>query len=107
MKRFKNWTVEDESDFFGEPVIQALLLLFQVVVGLQVEPELRRHAKVTPKPQGGTRGDGSLALDNFINAARGHADVFSQSVLGDAHRFEEFLNQDFAMATKLGWKWLH
>ena len=69
---------------------------FEIEMRLQVKPEFRRHAEVAPKPQGGVGGDGALAVDDFVNAARRHADVFGQAVLRDAHWLEEFFVQDFA-----------
>ena len=60
----------ERLDFFFKPSAQVFPLLFQVVVRLQVEPELWRQAEVAAQSQGRVRSDGALALDDFIDAAR-------------------------------------
>src|SRR5258706_13245359 len=82
-------------DFFDEPVSKPFLLLFEIKVGLQVEPKLRRHAEIAAKAQGGVRRNRTLAFDNLIDPARRHADVLGQPVLRNCHRLEEFLVEDF------------
>jgi len=61
-------------------------------------------------PQGGTvvefprrpnfdrkeRGDGPLALDDLIDAARRHPDVHRQPILAQTHRFEKVLCENFS-----------
>lgn len=44
--------------------------LHQFVIGLQAEEEPLRHAEIPGKPQVGIGGDGALAQDNLVNAAR-------------------------------------
>lgn len=68
----------------------------QIVVRLQVQPELGLHAEIHPEAGSGVRGDGAFAGDDLSDAALRHADGFGQPVLGDAQRFEEFLVEDFS-----------
>jgi hypothetical protein len=44
----------------------------------------------------GVRGDGTLAMHDFIDAARWDADVFCKPVFCDAERLEKFLDKHFA-----------
>ena len=68
----------------------------QVIVRLQVQPELGFHAEVDAQARGGVGSDAALAGDDFADAALRHADLLGQPVLGDAQRLEEFFQQDFA-----------
>lgn len=68
----------------------------QLVVGLEVEPELRAITKILGKAEGGVRGDSALAMHDLIDATRRHADVFREPVFGQAKRLEEFFDQHFA-----------
>ena len=68
----------------------------QFVIGLEVEPELRAVAEVLGKAERGVRGDGALAMHDFIDAARRDADVFRKPVFGKAERLEKFFDQHFA-----------
>ena len=65
------------------------------MMSLQVQPEFGSHAEIAPQAQGGVRRNGPLAFDNFVDAARRHAQVFRQPVLGDIHGPEKLLGQDF------------
>ena len=58
-------------NFFIEASGQSFLLLFQVVVRLEVEPELRRHSKVAAKSQCRVSGDGAAALTGMGIPSRG------------------------------------
>jgi len=73
---------------------ERMLGLKEVVPCLEVQPELGLHPKKVAEPEGRIGRDGPLALNDFANPSLGNADVFRQSVLGDAHRFEEFLQED-------------
>ena len=71
----------------------------QVVVRLQVQPELGFHAEVDAQARGGIGGDAALAGDDFPDAALRQTDFLGQPVLGYAQRLEEFFQQDFARGT--------
>jgi len=71
-----------------------LLRLEQVVPRLEVQPELGFHLKEATEPEGRIGRDGPLALNDLTDASLGDANVFCQSILGDAHRFEEFFQED-------------
>ena len=68
----------------------------EVVVGLEVEPELCGGSEVACEPQRGVRGDSHFALDDPGNARVRHAGILGQLVLADFERLEEFLEQDFS-----------
>jgi len=70
--------------------------LFQVVVGLQAEPETLAGAERGGTPDRAVGADAALAKHDFVDAARRHAGGTRQCVLADAQRDQEFLQQDFA-----------
>jgi hypothetical protein len=84
------------EDFLFKPIAQSVPLYVKVVARLEVQPEPIRGAEVTGEPKGGVSGDGALAVDNLIDASRRNADVLGESVLTNAHRLEELLEQDLA-----------
>jgi hypothetical protein len=64
-------------------------------VGLKVEPDFGGPLEVTGKAQRGVSGDGSFALHDFVNPARGHADVFRNAVFGQAKGQNKILAENF------------
>ncbi len=68
----------------------------QVVVRLQVQPELGLHTEEDAQAGGGIGGDAGLAGDDFADAALRHANFLGQPLLRHAQRFEKFFQQDFA-----------
>ena len=85
----------EHLDFALQPIAQPLLFPLQIIMRLQVEPELRRHLEVAPQAQGGVGGDRALTLDDLVDAARWNANVQGEPVLANAHRLEKLLGQDF------------
>ena len=75
--------------------IELLLCEAQVVVALEVLPELRARPEVDAETDGGVRRDGALAADDAIHAGRRDVQVERQAVLADPHRVEELLLEDF------------
>ncbi len=73
---------------------QTLLGYFQVVMRLQVEPELRGGAESARQTQGGIGSDAALALNNGVDAIRRYAQGARQGVLADFQRLEEFFQQN-------------
>lgn len=67
-----------------------------VVVILQPCPESLGSTEELRQAQPGIGGDGTLAGHDLADAPLRHADFPGQPVLGDAHRLEEFFQQDFA-----------
>ncbi len=80
--------------FSLQTIFQLLLSNLKVVMRLKVDPELRRHSKETTEPESRICRDGTLAMHNFIDAPRRHANVCSQSVLADIHRLQKFVRQN-------------
>src|SRR6266702_4720381 len=68
----------------------------QVVVHLEVEPQLRRYTEVFAQTQGGVGGDGALAVDDVTDAVGWHGDFARERVDAHLHRLHEFLVEDFA-----------
>jgi predicted dithiol-disulfide oxidoreductase (DUF899 family) len=72
---------------------QAVPLHFQIVAGLEVQPEALRHPEIAGQSQRCVCGDGPLAQDDLVDAARRDGNVFRQLVLADVHRLEEVLEK--------------
>ena len=67
-----------------------------VVIGLEVQPELRGGAEILAEADRGIDRDRACAADDFVDAARRNADVLGQAVFGDAQRRQEFFGENFA-----------
>jgi len=67
----------------------------EVVVRLQVEPDLGRNAEVLPEPEGSIRGDRPLAADDLADTIGRNVNIPGQPVNTDAQGLHEFLEQDF------------
>ncbi len=67
----------------------------QIVVGLEIAPELRAGTEILAEAQRGVGGNRSSSFDNCIDTRRRHMDVHSQFILADSHRFEKFFREDF------------
>lgn len=52
--------------------------LLEVMVRLETEPKLRRHAEVQPQTNCSVRGDASNSFNDLIGAPCGHADVLCE-----------------------------
>jgi hypothetical protein len=57
----------DRSDLFSGPILGSV----EVIVRLQVEPELCRRPEVAAEPQRGIGGDPSLAVDDLVDPPGG------------------------------------
>jgi hypothetical protein len=86
----------EHSNFAVQAIAKPILLDFQVVAGLKVEPEALRSTKVAREPKRGVRGDGPLALHDFIDPARGHGHVFGETILAQAERAQKLLEENSA-----------
>jgi hypothetical protein len=70
--------------------------LHQIEIHLQPKKEPLRQAEITGEPQIGVGRDIPLAKHDLIDTARCDMNRTRQCVLAEAHRFKEFLKQDFA-----------
>lgn len=68
----------------------------QVVVHLEVEPQLRRHSEIFAESQRGVGGDRALAVDDIADAVGRDGDLARERVDAHLHRLHEFLVEDFA-----------
>ncbi len=75
-------------------VFQVILRDFQIIPGLQVEPELGGGAESTRQAQGGIGCDTAPALNDGIDAVWGNPQGTRQGVLADAQRLEELFQQN-------------
>lgn len=82
------------ANFGGE-----LLLLFaqraEVALHLQAVPELGGLAEEGSEADGHDGRDRTLAEDNLVDRAGRNADGAGHGILGNSHRSEVFLQQDF------------
>ena len=97
------YSARDCQDLFfsGSDVLNILEFIagsfpgfFQVVVSLQSHPELFRGAQGTGKPESGICCDGTIAVDDFIDASRWNAHGTSEAILADAHWIKKLFKQD-------------
>src|SRR5580658_115832 len=68
---------------------QPVFLDFQVIAGLQVQPEPLGGAEVPGQPQRGVRSDAPLAVDDLVDPAGRDIDRLGQLILAHAQRREE------------------
>ena len=73
----------------------------ELVVALQVHPELGRRAEVLGQSYSGVGGDTALAVHDLVDAARGHADGRGEFVLGDPEPLDEVLHEDLARVNRV------
>jgi hypothetical protein len=57
---------------------------------------IRRRVEEACEPQIGIGCYGTLAIDDLADAQLRYADFLGQTVLGDAHRLQEFFIEQFA-----------
>ena len=69
---------------------------FQIVLRLQIEPELRRGAEVPRQPQGHLSRYGTSSADDFVNGRRRHAELLREPVSTQLQRLHEIVEQDIA-----------
>lgn len=69
-------------DFFSQPIADQFLLYFQIIVGLEVEPQPARGAKIAAETQGRTGTDRALAMHDFIDPAGGQRSCLSPACAG-------------------------
>jgi hypothetical protein len=84
------------DDFCFESVSKAILLQFQIVSGLKIQPKSLTCTEEPGKPQSSTRSYAPLPVNNFVNATRGDADTLGQPILADSHWAQKLLQEDLA-----------
>lgn len=81
-------------DFFLYHIAAFALRHFQVVVHLEIEPELGCRLKITRQAKGCVCADGALAIDDHRNAINWDIDVSGQSIGRDA-KFLQILSLQY------------
>ncbi len=67
-----------------------------VKVCLEVKPDFGRPLKISVESQGGVGGNGALAFDNFIDAARRNADILGKPIFRQAKRKQKVLAENLS-----------
>jgi hypothetical protein len=88
-------TTEDR-DFTVKAVAQSVLFQFQVITGLQIQPEPFRRSEEASKAQGRVGRDGTLAPHDLVDPAWRDANVFGKPVLANAQRTQELFQEYLA-----------
>ncbi len=83
-------------NFLVKPVFQSIHCNLHIIMRLKIKPELRLHVEKTPKPECSVGRNCAPAMHYFIYAPWGYSDIFSQPILADPHRLQEFRQKDFA-----------
>ena len=91
------------THFLPEAPANRILRLFKIVAGLEIQPELRRHAEIASETQGNLCRDGTLPVNDLVDRHGGYAKRLRQSVLAQTVRFNELLKQDFPGVMSLRW----
>jgi hypothetical protein len=86
----------ENEDLAIEAITEAILLQFQVVMGLQIQPEPIGRLKVPRQSQRRVGGNRALPTDDFVDPPRRDADVLGQTILADAKRAEKLLKKYLA-----------
>lgn len=69
---------------------------FRIVVGLQVHPELFARPEIAGETCGSVCTHGTLAEHDLADSKWWYANLASQSVLAEFHRFQRLFAQDIA-----------
>lgn len=86
----------EDSNFFREARTERVALLFEIESSLEVEPEPLARPEVTREPQRSIGAHRSLAVHDFVDAARRYRNVLREPVLREAEWLEEVGVQHFA-----------
>jgi hypothetical protein len=81
--------------FVLEAASQSIPFYFEVVMRLQVEPELRGRSKKSREPKRSVGGDGPGAVHNFIDSPWRHANAVRQPILREPEWLDEIREQYF------------
>jgi hypothetical protein len=68
----------------------------EVIPALEIHPKAIGCAEGSRESQRRVGGDRTLAVDDLVDASSGHGDGLREAVLGDAHRGQEFLEEDLS-----------
>lgn len=82
--------------FLLQALNQFVLCLNKLIARLQIQPELSFHPKKPTETKRRICCDRSLPVNNLTYTALGNADVFSEAILGDAHRVKKLLQEDLS-----------
>src|SRR5437899_2348957 len=69
---------------------------FQFVIGLQIEPDLRRDAEILAEAQRGVGSDGALAVYDLADTVRWHIEIPCQRIDADTERLHELLAENLS-----------
>ena len=72
-----------------------------IVVRLQADPKAIGPAEKPRQAKPGIGRDGARARDDLADPPLRHADLIGEPLLGDLHRLEEFLDENFT-GTRVG-----
>ena len=78
-------------DFAFNPGCLPVASDFEVITGLEIEPKLRRRAKIMGKAKSHFRGNGSLLCDDFIHGRGRHPQGERELVRVEPEGIHEFL----------------
>src|SRR5713226_1812630 len=79
----------------------------QVAASLYVQPEVRAVTEHTGKDERSRRGKGPAVIAKLVDVLAWHAHGLGQHALSQSHRLHEFLNQDFADASRFPFRHQH
>src|SRR5699024_7900527 len=90
LSRGPQWS--DRRDLLPREVLRAV----ELVVALQIDPELSGRTEVLRQPQRGVRSDPSLTVHDLIDPAGWHFDRDGELVLGDPEALDKVLHENLS-----------
>src|SRR6185295_11780223 len=83
-------------DLSVQPVPETVLLDFQVVANLEIQPEAFAHAKETRQAERRVRNDRPLTVNDFVDTTRRYADILGEPILAQTQRSQKLLEKDLS-----------
>ena len=82
--------------FSLNPITKSILLNFQIIASLHVEPEAVSGTEVSGQSEGCISSDGPSAVDDLVDPSRRYTEIFCKAILANAEWLQKIFQQDFA-----------
>ena|SRR5436309_12707615 len=79
-----------------QPVTETILLDFEIISNLKVQPEALTQAKETRQAKSGVSTDRPLSMNDLVDTTSRHPDILGEPILAQAHWSQKFLEQDLS-----------
>ncbi len=72
-------------NFLIQAILKSFKRHFDVIMGLEVEPELRFHVEKTPQAECRVSGNRTPSMYDFVYTSWRHSNILCQAILSDLH----------------------